>query len=380
MSLEFIRENKKLVFGIFLAFVLFLALAIFFISLKNRPVYSTVDYVIPNVSFGGAHNQTGEFASLNTETPVAVYSILKYWNKEADPRQVSSFFATMKLKDKNTIVSFFDRNYKDKLKIQKVDLEIGDIKKYINPDVRTPLLVTTVMNLEQPEEVRYYPVKVLIGYSDTKKTLTFHDFWLGNNYEVSFDDFKKMQEMSGLNKDFLLVQPNDLKGKLKEIKSKEEKAYPTRTEVMKKTEKIMQSYAIGRWADYTKSDEIAESYLLKTVNDSNFEAYFPPYFRMKTYGYLTNTFNRENKYDEAMNYVNKAIALNHDLNKPFLDWPGYEISGNTLGDKSANCSPYYLLADTYRDMGELEKSKTNYRRAQEICPDNQYVKKSLQNF
>ena len=40
----------------------------------------------------------------------------------------------------------------------------------------------------------YHPATLLIGIEDSQKKVVLQDYWFGNNYEVSFDDFNKLWE------------------------------------------------------------------------------------------------------------------------------------------------------------------------------------------
>lgn len=376
---EKIKTNKKIVIPIAVLLILVLGIAGYFIW--HKAGFQKTDYVIPGVPYSGIYNHKGNLAEINPIVPAPVLSIAEYWNPgKVDSGKFNDFFRAQKgtITNAQRIKQFFDEigGYDAKAE----HLEIRDLKKYINPETRTPLLLFLPVSSDQPAEVTFYPATLLIGIKETEGKLVFHDYWLGNNYEMTFDEFnkrwKKMRpDMRNL---YLAIQPSNLKDKLKEIQGKASSSYPGRTLTMQKTEQIFKDFSTAIAANWVNSDAIAKQYFLKTQNNPNFEEFFPPIFKVLLWGDLGFAYAKEGDFDNALNYANKAIEADHDMDSPSGDWQGYEHPGKNPEFAGVISDPYRNLGNIYWRQGNLQKAQENYQKAIEIAQNDFEARASFQ--
>jgi tetratricopeptide (TPR) repeat protein len=382
MEIKNIEDNKKkkLIVPIIALFTV-LVLVSFFIF-KNRFVVSEADYTIPGVPYVGIFNHKGKLAKFTRDSHAAIYAIEEYWNSgKNSPKEINNYFKDIKDKQNSDIADYFNNAHKDEYSAKVEKLDISEIKKYLNSKVKTPLLVGYALDANQPSEIKYLPTRVIIGISESRKVLIVHDFWLGNNYEISFDDFNKSRGIndSGTKREYVVVQPKNIKEKISEIGKRNIVPYKPRAEVMVKCEKMLINYSIGRAAAINVINNRAYEYFQKVISDPNFRVYLPNVFKVRTYAYLANISRLRKQYDQAVVFANDAIELDHELDKPFMDWPSYDIITESSGLVAEECSPYWVLGHVYMETGNIEKAKENYDKALSINPYCLEAKKGLES-
>jgi len=379
-----ISESKKsfrwIAIAILAVVALVAAVGIFLkIWNNNRILFSfgQSDYVISGVPYIGIYNHTGKFNQFSGDKDSAIASVLEYWQPgENDLGNIRAVLAKKEIKplDMANFVNGIS-GMKAELKILKLE-ELGN---YISPQARTPLVAFFAVDENQPAENHYYPSRVLIGVKEIEQKLVFHDFWLGNNFEISFDEYGKLLAKTPpvLRNKYLAIQPVDLVNKLSEIKKRQFSSYPARTEIMNGAKQMFKNYALA-WSPYQDGQyDLAESYYTKVINDPNFEKFFPPEYKVRVYAQLAEMQLGKKDLENAMVNVQKSIAMNHDLDKPFRDWPGYELSNNAPGHFSENSISYRVQGDIYLATGDFEKAKESYQKALVIKPNNPLAKAGL---
>jgi tetratricopeptide (TPR) repeat protein len=375
--MEVLQEKKKL--GIVATIVVVLVLLLIGIAyvFKNN-FFSKTNYIIQGVPYIGIFNHKGDLASFGlSDTQAAIYAIMEYWDPgKNNPNEINSYLGKLKRKSYADVIGFFNKKHSGEYSARLVDFKKAtDFEKYINSSSKTPLLILLPIDAQQPID-NYKPAKILIGIEENRKVLTFHDFWLGNNYEINFDDFDKLAAKS--KGKFIAIQPTNLNEKLQELSSRSMPSYSARTTVMDKCENAFKNYAIGRVAANNKMNDVAKQYIERVRSDSCFEQYFPNVFKMGTYIYLTN-FAVLTKSPTAIDLANKAISLNQNLNKPSNDWPGFEIPGNKNGISDQSSEPYWMAGRVYMQLGDLQKAKENFEKALDINPNYIQAKKELES-
>jgi tetratricopeptide (TPR) repeat protein len=363
--------------------VIFFGAKMFQISKENQ---KQSDYVIQGIPYIGIYNHKGDysFSYVLGDTSMAAASLLEYWNPgQNNLVQVALCFSDINnnsgritgLTDiEGCISKFGDYNF------QTVHLNTDELKKYVNSEVKTPLIFFLPVSIDQPLEISYHPATLLIGIEDSQKKVILHDFWFGNNYEVSFDDFNKLWE--GVRPDgrntYLVVQPKDLQNKLKEIDSRKITAYPARTSIMDQAHSMFQNYALGWGAKLRGTYDVAQKYYSEILNDPKFEDYFPPYFKVSLFTKLADVYLAQGNLDQAFVNATKAVELNHDLDKPFKDWLGCELrGGNTPGNQGVSSDAYRILGAVYRKQKKYQAAIDNYQKALDINPGNPNAEKGL---
>ncbi len=322
-----------------------------------------VNYLIPGVPYNGIYNLF--FRNSDSLAMSSVLDILGYWGdnrfstsqireKLIQPNASSSlaYFAQYQLLDTTlNIKNFFDANGYETYRWASSDLgnEIEEIKKFVNPQKKTPILVFQRRSLKIAEPIS--GLRVVIGVFDKDKKVIVHDHDLGNNYEISYKDFEAMFKPDA--RAILAVWPSDnLKASLKGPDLSV--SYSQRTEAMNKTgdllvEKGAVSVYYGIVNNPLKNIEI----LQKMIGDLNFK-YFPPAFQVVELSVLANYYLRIDEPEKAIELINEhTLPLNHDLNKPFLGWVVLPV------DKYVR--PYFILSKAYLENNQRSLAITSYK-------------------
>lgn len=376
-------SHKKIFLLVGLIVFVVALIAVVFLNVYNKSKSQrNADYVIPNVPYIGLHNQANLPANTRGDISAAAISILEYWNPgQANYAETNRYFAPKSREDKfaglGLVQKFFEKDGKYSAKIER--LAVDELGKYVNENTRTPLFLFLAIDGNQPAEIRYYPAKVLIGVSYSARKLIFHDVFLGNNMEISFDDYEKLWEcMRPDSRNFYLaVQPVDLKNKLKEVKSKNIIPYEKRGQVVEKSQQMFKNMAMGIAALNIGLPDMSIDYLQKVTADNNYEGFFPPFFKVQTLYELAVAYSKKDQLETALEYANKAVSLNYDLDKPFKDWLGYPMRRNDQQHTGQIDIAYRVLGDIYNKTGDLTKAAENYSKALEVDPDNKLARERL---
>lgn len=384
MIIEDSNKKVKRIILLLSAAVIATGLILFVVKYKgmfqiSKESPKQADYIIQGVPYKGLYNHKGDNNRIAGDVSAAVASLLEYWNPgQIKPLEVSSCFHGLQfasmLEIRGCITKFGDYD------IQKVHLNNDELKKYVNSEAKTPLLFFLPVSLDQPLDVTYIPAKLLIGIEESQKKVILHDFWFGNNYEVSFDDFNKLWEKTRPNfrNTYLAVQPKDWLNKLKEINSRKIAAYPSRTSIMDQAHGMFQNYALGFGAQKGGMNDVAQKYYSDVLNDPKFEDYFPPFFKVNTFTKLAAVELAQGNLDQALVHATKAVELNHDLEEPFKDWPGYGIGKNKKGNRGVASGAYKILGDIYQKQKKYQLAIDNYQKTLNIHPGNAGAKVGLE--
>lgn len=380
------EQNKKKKYIILAAVLIIVAGAIAFgvkygLFFYSNGVQNQSDYVIEDVAYAGIFNHKGKFAFVSGDTSAAITSLLEYWNPgQNNLANIRQCFSSGRgrlinmMSAKDCVSGFGDYDS------QVVHLNTDELKKYINNETKTPLFLFLPISTDQPVEVIYHPATILIGVKDSQKKVVLHDYWFGNNYEISYDDFDKLwgKMRPDERNTYLVVQPKNLRDKLRAMSSRSTAEYPNRTSIMVQAHSIFKNYALGGGAAWRGMYEMAQEYYTEALDDPKFEDYFPPYYKVMLFSKIAEVYLAQNKFDQALTNANKAVELNHDLDKPFKDWPGYEEGGNKPGNVGVASSAYKVLGDVYQKQKDYQRAVENYQKALDVDPGNENAKSGLQ--
>ena len=343
---------------------------------KSDKDQSNVKYTIPNVPYVGIYNHVGRLSyatsTQNNDATGGVTTILEYWypnetNFSEIRHTLSATSTGMLITMKNVKDAFYSTG---KFKVEEVRLKTSELGKYVNEDIKTPLLFHASVDKDQPSDLPYHPMKVIIGVDNPGKKITIHDYWLGSNYEMSFDDLDRMwanmrPDQSNL---YIVAQPIDFEEKIKEVNSRVAAVYPDRTEAMRANEAAFKNYAKGHGAFAVREMDRALEYFQSVEQDAAFGEYFPNIFKVLLYQRLMGIYMEKKDFDKAIAYGDKSISLNHDLDRPFRDWPGYELREvrPDISDKLA--SPFRVIGQVYMETKDYARAKESFEKALEINP------------
>jgi hypothetical protein len=383
------NKKTKLLVAAVIAVIVLLVAGFFLWRIWQKDKNVSTDYIIPNVPYFGIHNHKGNNNVLGPETPSAVASILEYWNPGKNNLQEinDNVLAQLRYQEESSkYLSDFDKikeavytlgDYNSEV----VNLKISDLKTYVNQTIRTPLLVFLPVKTDQPIIINYSPVSVLIGVKEKESKLVFHNFWLGNNLEISYEDYSKMIDRMTpiMRNNYLVIQPKNLKEKLKEVEGRRNTPYPPRTSIMERGSEMFKNYAIAEGGSIMDIEEPTKTYLEKIIQDPEFENYFPPYMKVLTYSRLAQMYLLGNKDNlTAIKYAQMSIDLNHNIDQPFKDWMGYECAFNKPSHYGESSRPYVVMGDIQSKQNNISAAKDAYTKAFEIYPRSSVIRNKLQ--
>lgn len=259
---------------------------------------------------------------------------------------------------------FKNAGFKTEIKTAK---RAEDLREFLNSRVRLPVMVSLKPAADYPGEIRAFTL--VVGKNEDQKLLFLHDPYYGPYRQISFDEFDKLWLPSPLTgtRQMLAIKPkNGLPNLLNPASP------PKENQAIKALapHRLLWLYASELYfgqEDYLKAEEMWQS----IFSDPLFLK-LRPKGRVEAYAAFAWTELRLKKYKEALGAANKAAALNHDLNKPFGDWPGYSASEIAL--------PYLALAAIHKAQGNKSETRAAYEKALSIEPNNLEAKEALENL
>ncbi len=371
------HKKTKIMMAIAIVLAVLVGVALFGLYKSRKAATAKVDYEIAGVPYFGRLNHTGQNKVISGDTVSAAISILEYWNPGQNNfvETNRSMSAGQKFITGESVRNFFTQaGYVAK----EVHLENNELKQYINSDSKTPLFAFLSVDGSQPKNDAYHPAEVIIGVKESEEKVVMHDYWLGNNYEISFAELDQRwgQMRKDEQKKYIIIQPQNLSEKLAELKTRKIEDYSRRTVTMEKSAEMLKNYTLGVGEEMSNLNLQAKDYFLKVEEDPNFNTYLPPYFKVMTYYHLAKSSLAINDLDLASVYAQKAVDIDHDLNKPSNDWPGFEddLTMNVSGELSY---PWAVLGDVSLATKNYPKAKEAYEKALQLEPKQLGLKDSL---
>lgn len=310
----------------------------------------TVNYLIPSVPYNGIQNLF--FQGANAPAIASTMDILGYWGDErfkiADLKE--KFFSISTSSPPYSIKIFFEENGYEIYQGSSsyLDGEIKEIKKFVNSKEKIPVIVFQKNHLDSKASLLVS--RVVIGVFDNEKKVVVHDNLLGNNYEISYEDFRKMFKPN--TRVILAIWPSEkIKGIIKGPNYN--LPYPERTEATDKLGHLLTSKA-SEIVLYRSSGNFEKDLALykEFVDDPNFE-YSPPAFRVSILSAFARTYINLKQYDEAIKIINeRVLPLNQNLNKAPEGW---FISVDKFS------YPYFVLSLAYLKKGEKNLAVVYYK-------------------
>jgi tetratricopeptide (TPR) repeat protein len=196
---------------------------------------------------------------------------------------------------------------------------------------------------------------------------------------MSYDEFnRRMSRMRPEERNnYLIIQPKDIEGALGRITEEPTTAYTKRTDAMNKMGVMIKNYVMGYGASLMRQDEQMIKFLSQVEKSPDFEAFLPPSLKVGSYYLLGRAYFLQKNYDMALEYAGKAIELDHDLDKPSGDWPGYEYSANLPTKYGIDSRPFELAGDAFLGKDMPAEAKKYYYKALAIYPKNAGLKEKI---
>lgn len=323
----------------------------------------TVNYLIPGVHYTGIYNLF--FQGADSPKISSILDILGYWgDKRFDLVDLLQKFPsvgfatstpTSPMTLKSEIQNFFTENgYKTYGWVSVgPDNVIKEIKQFVNEKKKVPVIVLSWRILDEKNNIFLFVPQVVIGIFDSSGKVIVHDYYYGNNYEISYDDFEKTFQSTETG--ILAVWPSDeIKGSIKG-QNYNVAYYPQRSESMDKAGDLLATknlLAVRFWqlGAFEQSAVAFE----ELVNDPNFE-YLPPAFRVVKISRLAAAYIDLNQFDEAIRIIKEdVLPINQNLSETFEGW-------FLLPPIDKFSYPYYVLSLAYLKQGKRELAFANYK-------------------
>ncbi|MDD2730765.1 MAG: tetratricopeptide repeat protein [Candidatus Portnoybacteria bacterium] len=372
------KFSAKVVVPIVLVLFIITGSLYYFYYYRNQ-----MNFLIPGIPYYGFYNQ---FFDANSSELSTVASILGYWDKKVNPSDLFEEFAeidssasgrysqiqSLVLYPSQITVFFQKKGYETRFYSPAVDSEIdkiSEIKKFVNPQKKTPVIIYQRRSADAERISNGF--RIIIGVFDKEKKIIVHDYDFGNNYEISYEDFEKMFDLTN-NWAILAVWPGE--ELTAEIKGPDySRTYPKRLEAMDNVGEILIKSNDIVWFNNNQKYEQALNLFKEIIADPKFE-YLPPAHRVSFFTSFANLYLRADRADEAIKILNeKALPLNHDLSQSYGDW-------NKPLNIDKFSTPYYVLGTAYQKKGDKESARQNFEEALKIKPDNKEVQDALKQL
>lgn len=335
-------------------------------------------HLILGVPYQGSYLGT----EINTDSAAAVMTILSYWGD--DRFTVSDIAKTFSYSlygsaqtNFGNLVSFFEQNGYD-AKIISIEDKDGLIS-FLDKDV--PIIVSQQISADAPVDTEV--MRVFIGYSNLRRTFIVHDNNFGNNYEISYSDFKRLQSLDNTGGFGLVIEPTALTANLS--RPLEPAPYEERLGIMG-SEEIQHIQVHWVTIDHLLQDDNPDYAQIASLWEEI--VYGPGFSQLHPAGRIHAAFslgriytNFLNKQQEAIKAFDVAakIGEEYDLKLPFGEWQRrspeiyddpWWYAAPRIGIGVANIRLY----NESGDRGYLDAAEDAFIEARKYNPDNQDVK------
>ncbi len=322
----------------------------FFRQLSHLPDY-TISGVPPMTIF----QEEVINSPLRNGSSATIVSVLRYWGEKLDLQDVNNaFFPYNRRINYNDFIGYA-KKFGYIGKVERLP-KPSDLKKYINAEQRTPLIVLNSYDNRNPSVIS---VSVVIGVSEENKKITLHNWTQGNNYEISFTDFDRLWTSFIPEQNrywYLVIQPANLSAALAKLPANP-KPNPSRLKIMDSLAAIFSDVAASIMAEDPSSKEY---YLSRVIADPRFNTELAPWLQVLYRSLLAENQIKAGKLDAAKNNLELAESMNHDLDKPFGEWPAYTTLVKNKGQ----------IHDTYRVRGAYYAATGDQAKAAEFLNKN----------
>lgn len=327
------------------------------------------DYVILDVPYLGLYSGT----ILWNDSQTSAAMLLRYWGDgRVDLKTITKELPTGTLTSFDSLSEFF-RRYGYRAEVHEFR-GIKELSKFINPQVKTPLIMLRRLS-HRTDLPPIYTFSVLLGIRGSREELIFHDNIYGNNYRITFSEFEDL--LQGVGRKFLAVQPTpEIKNQLRPVW--EDKPYPLRRNIMDSADNIDLNL---RWAVLdtlaSRGDLSAEQLRdgWQAIVEHPAFLNLHPLGRIVAYIRLAKYHRDLKNYTEAIRVIEEyALRLNHNLNQPYGEW---DRDPTTVRE---SIQPWLSLERTYIAMGDLMKAKAALGKALALMPDDPTVREDLRRL
>jgi tetratricopeptide (TPR) repeat protein len=221
------RLLVKARYYIFGAVVTAIAVSAFFLFLlpKFSWMLYPMDYVIPDIPyFGHYSSDPGPFVT----SAGAVLGILDayWWNANLESlEKVNQQFSDMTYRyDLEYLSRYINKRFGAPMARTVNIKNVKEMRRFLNPEQRTPLVIAQKLVSDQGYEGKTTFFRLVIGVIDSQRKVIVHDYYFGDSYEISYQDFEKMWDGVPDAWRVLVARPDDFQSALAQLEGK--RIYP----------------------------------------------------------------------------------------------------------------------------------------------------------
>jgi tetratricopeptide (TPR) repeat protein len=353
---------------------------------QNEMIFNNkLNFTLTNVPYVGKHSHVNENAYLRNSVDSSIFAVLKYFDKQkssyAVAQSVSNWvdntYKINGLLSAEIVLTFFENE--PSLDAEIKDINIFDIADYFGPDKPSPLLTQLPVSLDQPDELNYYPFVLVVGVDTESGIIIIHDYWRGAYRTVPIVNYIELKlKMPKKIRDNYIVFSSDKNLNLPDVNSESNDFVRADGEFLSKNQDFMELFALGAGAEHVNSLDSYGPIYGEIVNNRDFDTSLPNFFKVYALSHYVDYLLSVSELERAEILIEKALTLNMDFDKPFLDWPGYEVRFNQSDIIDRISSPHRIYADLLKEKGEYEEAKIHYEEALRIFPYNGMAKFGLE--
>jgi|GEM_PF-4048851 len=342
------------------------------------------DYVLPDVPyFGHYSSDPGPFVM---SAGAALAMLDAYW-RNASPEsieEVNQQFSDTTYRYNLEYLAGYTNKRLGVPMAQVVSIKnIREMRRFLNPEQRTPLVVAQklVADLDYAGKTIFF--KLVIGLIDSQQKVIVHDYYFGDSYEVSYQDFETMWKGTPDAWRVLVARPEDFKKAL--AKLSKERPYPALSAQARRAidrirgpkREILKNFELALEHLYANRHEQAIAALRRVVDDPN--------------AYLMSTNGRRFVYlDLAISHyllkdyvaaeiaAKEAVELNNQLMTAQRDSDNIEFPRATAIKIIPD--PWIWLGAIYEAQGKTDLAKKAYHDALLIDPLDERVLRRLERL
>ncbi len=316
---------------------------------------SANDYLISNVPYKGLYEKMPFDYPYAVENGSVLSMAFDYWhgydtnlpNPSID--ELNKNFPSFERVTLSRLAEFFnEKGFETEISsIAKIE----DFQNFINSRRRTPVLVVSAL---APGALAFNPLRVVTGVSFSEKTVTVHDYFLGPDYKIPFEEFINLCAFEGAPYLTLVVYPKNYEELLKKI-SLPPNSVLSRSEEVNLTAQLVKKWFVLKNSVIDKRFEDAVREAGELLADKN-SAFLPRFLLSGIQYELARSYNALQKFQEGLDAIDAALKSGEEMG--ILSLFSSLFMPELSDSNKKNMLFYYLniKSQSYLGLKETEKS------------------------
>ena len=331
-------------------------------------------YTIPNLPYVGEHNNLDRYRQPHQRNQVsaAIIAVLEYWYpSQIDLGEVDNVFKDLDVPLSALVVDTRLQvlDVYDQVSVQQATLQLDELDHYLNPDRKTPLIISLPLSAGVLDGTLHTSPFVLTGVNYQTETLFFDNYWLGADIPMTFAEFENRQSLLPAEQQgqFVVINP---RGDSAAAHQFSPPGTYNRVRLSAELRDIFTWRALAELAYASGEYEQAVEFYGQLVGHPGFETEVAPAFKVLTYSRYGESLHKVGKLDKAEEALRTAISFNQGLTEPFSYLGSYDylFENNAEGYRDQLSLPYIILGDLYRNTGRDTEAIEAYQQALAIFP------------